>query len=86
MNHILDDKIFIKYFTEIWDDNKLKNPPKDFPKDFPDIDLLKFKNYTVIHSIDDNKLLEPDFYKYAIDVFKAMYPLNRFINRGISNI
>lgn len=84
--NIIENKTFIKYFNEIWDDSRLKNPPKDFPKDFPDIDLLKFKNYTVIHNIEDNKLSEPDFYNYIIDVFKAMYPLNRFINRGISNI
>jgi uncharacterized protein (TIGR02453 family) len=83
---IITDKDFIRYFKEIWDDNKLKNAPKDFPKDYPDIELLKFKNYTVIHKLDDNQLLLPDFRNYIIEVFKAMYPLNRFINRGLSNI
>jgi uncharacterized protein (TIGR02453 family) len=76
---------FIKYFTEIWDDNKLKNPPKDFPKDFEDIDLLKFKNYTILHQLKDEQVLQPDFYQYAIDVFKAMYPLNSFLNNAINN-
>lgn len=83
---IINEKNFIRYFKEIWDDAKLKNAPKDFPKDFPDINLLKFKNYTVIHNIDDKQLLEPDFYQYIIETFKAMYPLNHFINRGISNL
>ncbi|MFZ4399839.1 MAG: DUF2461 domain-containing protein [Bacteroidales bacterium] len=76
---------FKKYFNEIWDDDKLKNPPKDFPKDFEDIDLLKFKNYTILHSLKDEQLTQPDFYQYVISVFKAMFPLNSFLNVAINN-
>jgi uncharacterized protein (TIGR02453 family) len=83
---IINDKDFINYFKEIWDDAKLKNAPKDFPKDFADIDLLKFKNYTVIHKLEDKQLLSPDLFNYTIDAFKAMYPLNHFLNRGLSNM
>ncbi|MCX6230043.1 MAG: DUF2461 domain-containing protein [Bacteroidetes bacterium] len=75
---------FKKYFNEIWDDDKLKNPPKDFPKDFPDIDLLKYKNYTVIHSITDEEMQKADFYNYTLKVFKAMYPLNNYMNIAVS--
>ena len=76
---------FKKYFNEIWDDNKLKNPPKDFPKDFEDIDLLKFKNYTILHPLKEEQLSQADFYQNVIDVFKAMYPLNSFLNTAINN-
>jgi len=82
---IIHDKAFVKYFNELWDDSRLKNPPKDFPKDFPEIELLKYKNYTVIHKLDDEQLLGTDFYNYVITVFKAMYPLNKFLNRGLNN-
>jgi uncharacterized protein (TIGR02453 family) len=76
---------FKKYFKEIWDEEKLKNPPKDFPKDYPDIDLLKYKNYTVIHSLTDNQLQKADFLNYSVKVFKAMYPLNDYMNKAINN-
>lgn len=82
---IITDTTFKKYFTEIWDDAKLKNAPKDFPKDFVDIDLLKFKNYTIIHPLKDEQIIQADFYQYVLDVFKAMFPLNRFLNHAISH-
>ena len=82
---IIADTTFKKYFTEIWDDAKLKNAPKDFPKDFADIDLLKFKNYTIIHPLKDEQIMQADFYQYVLDVFKAMFPLNRFLINAISH-
>jgi len=82
---IVNHQDFKKYFNEIWDDNKLKNPPKDFPKDFVDIDLLKFKNYTILHSVTNEQVMQQDFNQYVLDVFKAMYPLNSFLNNAINN-
>jgi uncharacterized protein (TIGR02453 family) len=82
---IINDLDFKKYFKEIQDEEKLKNPPKDFPKDYPDIDLLKYKNYTVIHTLKDHQLQQPDFLSYTIKVFKAMYPLNEYMNNAINN-
>lgn len=61
----------------------LKRPPKDFPADFPDIELLKFKSYTVLHAIDAGTILNPDFTKYAINIFKELKPLNHFLNRAM---
>ena len=81
---IIENQDFKKYFTEIWDDNKLKNPPKDFPKDFEAIELLKFKNYTVLHSISDEQVMQTNFYQYVMEVFKTMLPLNNFLNNAIS--
>ena len=44
---IIENKDFKKHFSNLDQEQKLKNPPKDFPKDFKHIDLLKYKNYTV---------------------------------------
>jgi uncharacterized protein (TIGR02453 family) len=63
---------------------KLSRPPKDFPADFPDIDLLKFKSYTVLHGVDNNTLLKNDIEKYIVKTFKEMYKLNQFLNRAVS--
>ncbi len=80
---IINDPVFIEHFKEIWDDNKLKKGPKDFPKDFPDLELLKFRNYTVGHYMSNDVVISSDFFGYAVERFKAMYSLNRFLNEAI---
>ena len=74
---------FKKTFGEI-EGEQLKRPPKDFPADFPDIELLKFKSYTVLHRVDQSTLLKDDIEKYIIKIFKEMYPLNQFLNKAVS--
>jgi uncharacterized protein (TIGR02453 family) len=73
---------FIKYFGEI-EGSKLKRPPVGFPKDFADIDLLKFKDYTVFHKIDDDDISNPDFLKTSVSIFEKMNPFIGFLNRAI---
>ncbi|OQX78277.1 MAG: TIGR02453 family protein [Bacteroidetes bacterium 4484_249] len=80
---IISKKTFKKTFKEI-EGEKLKRPPKDFPADFPDIELLKYKSYVVLHELTDKKILSTGFNNYIIDVFKEMYPLNKFLNTVLS--
>ncbi|MBN2174149.1 MAG: DUF2461 domain-containing protein [Bacteroidales bacterium] len=63
---------------------KLSRPPKDFPADFPDIDLLKFKSYIVMHSLDNRLINKPDLIEYILDIFNRLAPLNHFLNRALS--
>ncbi len=79
---IIYDKEFVKLFGEL-DPDKLVNAPKDFPKDFPDIDLLKYKNYTFIHKLTDKQILSENLFEETIRMFKAMYPFNSFINNAL---
>lgn len=79
---IISASSFVKYFGQI-EGEKLKRPPKDFPSDFADIDLLKFKSYTVMHPVTTEKILAPDFENYTANVFKEMYELNSFLNKAI---
>jgi uncharacterized protein (TIGR02453 family) len=66
------------------DGTLLKTAPKDFPKDFPDIDLLKFKSYTLSKTIDESMVSDEDkLLKLCTEVFKAMKPANAFFNRAI---
>jgi len=78
---IINNKEFLEVFGEIHDPEKMKNPPKGFAKDFPDIDLLKFRNYAVMHQVTDEKILKEEYLDYAADVFKTLYPFNVFFNR-----
>lgn len=82
---LLADKKFGRYFKGISEMDKQKLAPRDFPKDFPDIDLLKHKHYTVDHPVTDKQLTEEGFMVYVVNVFEALQPLNRFLNRALES-
>ena len=77
---IIFEKEFTRYFSGFGDEDKLKKPPKGFSIDFPDIELLKYRSYAVMHPVKDQKLTEEGYLLYAVKVFKALCPLNTFFN------
>ncbi|MCF8369415.1 MAG: DUF2461 domain-containing protein [Bacteroidales bacterium] len=79
-SRILNKPSFKKTFGEM-EGEKLKKPPKDFPPDFPEIELLKFKSYTVFHKCNITDVTGKDFVNYTVDTFKEMFPFIRFLNR-----
>lgn len=80
---IMKDKSFRKYFNGLSDMDKQKLAPRDFPKDFPDIDLLKYKHYTLYHPLSKDLLSSPDLPAYVIKVFEKMLPFNEFLRRAM---
>jgi len=80
---IIENPEFINTFGQIYGE-KLKNPPKGFPKDFPDIDILKFKSFTVMHPLSYEQVIASDFLEYALEIFKKMKDFNAYINRAIA--
>lgn len=80
---ILDDKRAKKFFKGLSTMDKQKLAPRDFPKDFPDVDLLKYKHYTVDHPIADQQINGEKLREIVIQVFEAMLPLNRFLLRAM---
>lgn len=80
---IIHSSEFKSTFGEIHGE-KLKRPPQGFPVDFEDLELLKFKSYTVLHPVSDEQVMSDGFVEKAIDVFKKMKDFNGFINRAIS--
>lgn len=79
---LLGAKSFIDYFGGLSEDGKLKNPPRDFPKDFVNIELLKHKNFTMFHHLDDETFCSEEFPIIVNNVFEAMKPVNDFLNRA----
>ena len=77
---IVYDQKFVEIFGKIDDPEKLKKPPKGFPGDFPDIELLKFRNYAVMHPVDDNLLTNEHYIEYSLGVFSHLHPLNEWFN------
>lgn len=80
---LLDSKPIKMYFDGVRGE-KLKRPPIGFPADFPDIELLKNKDFILVHEINDDMVLSNDFLSYTVKVFKALKPFNDFLNRSIT--
>jgi uncharacterized protein (TIGR02453 family) len=83
---IIYQKKFLECFGQIEDTEKMKNPPKGFSKDFPDIELLKFRNYAVMHKVPDDEALKENYLEYSLSVFSLLYPLNDWFNRILIQI
>jgi len=81
-SEILNDHKFINHFGEIKGD-KLKNPPRGFDKSFAHIDLLKFKDFTVIENLTNEDLLTNNFVDEVVAKFQNMYMFNSFLNKAI---
>ena len=78
---IIFSKEFVKCFGKIEDTDKMKNPPKGYSKEFPDIELLKYRSYAVMHNVTDETAMQDNYLDYARGVFTILYPLNVYFNR-----
>lgn len=76
---IINKAAFRKYFVKL-EGEKLKKAPKGFPPDHKHIELLKFKSYLAAREVTDKQVINDDYLKYSVAVFKAMKPLNDFLN------
>ncbi|MDP1621497.1 MAG: DUF2461 domain-containing protein [Bacteroidales bacterium] len=80
---ILSEKKLRKNSVGLSDHDKGKMAPRDFPKDFPDIDLLKYKHYTLSQPLRDEMVASDHFQEIAVMTFKVMYPFNLFLKRAL---
>ena len=85
LKKIISDSKFKKVFPAIYGE-KLKTSPKGFSKDFKDIDLLRFKSYALVHSINDELIISDKLDDYLLNLYKTAMPFNSFFNKVISEI
>lgn len=78
---ILNNKAFKDMFGGLWED-KLIRYPKDYDPSFPDIDLLKYKSYSVMRNLDDKEVISEKFIPIVLDACKTMLDFNLFLNRA----
>jgi uncharacterized protein (TIGR02453 family) len=83
---IISQPDFLKYFGGLDQFDKLTRPPKGFTADWPDIEFLKYRSYVVTHNLVEDQLNSPDYFRYTVDVFHAMSPLNNFLKNALGNI
>ena len=79
---LIENKEFKSTYTLEYS-NKLKTAPKGYPKDWEFLDLIRNRNYAFGHRIEEQELLAPDFTEKAIELFKVIYPLNRYLNKAV---
>jgi uncharacterized protein (TIGR02453 family) len=70
---VIEAPEFRKYFGGI-SGEMLKTVPRGYAPDHPQIDLLRHKQFMVVHPLSDERVMEPDFADYALQVFAAMKP------------
>lgn len=65
--------------------DKLVNVPRGFAKDDPMAEYLKHKDVLMMHIPKEKEMLSPKFSDYCISIFKAMQPLNSFMEKPLAN-
>jgi uncharacterized protein (TIGR02453 family) len=80
---ILANKDFQKHFGGRLEGEKLKTAPKGYPKDWQDIDLLRYKSYTVFTPLSDELLTSPGLMPRMDAAYAAMKPFIYYLNRAI---
>ena len=80
---IVSDKTFKKYFKTLSTEDSLSTTPKGYAKDHPAIEFLKLKSFIVVADLPDKDVLSKNFTKKAAEIYKAMKPLNDFLQRAI---
>lgn len=79
---IINHKEYKKQFGALSGET-LSRPPKGYEADNPAVEYLKHKSFLSFKKLDDSALFEKNFEKEIIKTFKAMKPLNDFLNRAI---
>jgi uncharacterized protein (TIGR02453 family) len=79
---IIQESNFVKYFGTIQGE-KLKNVPKGYDKEHIAGEYLKLKGFFVTATFTDTQLSQDDLVEQMADRFRAMYPLNVFLNRAV---
>jgi len=82
-NRIISEKKFKDYFGDV-SGSKLQRLPPEFPKEFRGAEYLKLKDYLAMHPYDPEQFNEKELIAYVAKVFRAMKPLNDFLNRAVS--
>ena len=80
---IVKAKNFRKIFGKIQGES-LVRAPKGYAEDHPQIELLKLKDFFVIHPLTDKSINEKNFVKNVIRMYKTLKPFNDFLNVAIS--
>jgi uncharacterized protein (TIGR02453 family) len=81
---ILEKPSFKKMFGGLYVDTPLKTAPKGYPKDHSHITLLRHKTFGAEIAFDRNKVLDPNFQEYCMEVYLELLPFRRYLREAVS--
>ena len=73
MRKILKSKSFVDTFGSLKGE-QIKTSPKGFSSDNAAIDLIRYKQFILVHKFTDKEVMSDDFVKQVNDTFKKMRP------------
>lgn len=79
LRKLLAEPSFIKTFGALKGD-KVKTAPKGFSKDHPAIDLLRYKQYLLVHNFTDKEAVAPDFAAKLAKTYSEMLPFLTYMS------
>ena len=71
LRKVINSKLFKDYFGELLGE-QLKTVPRGFEKDDPNIDLLRYKSFYVMHRFTDQEVMSEDFEDKVIQGYKNL--------------
>ena len=83
LRKILADQRFVKTFGALEGD-QVKSAPKGYKKDHPAIDLLRYKQYLLMHRFSDKQVMAKDFAKKLAGIFQEMLPFFDYMSEVLT--
>ena len=81
---ILKQKEFNQAFGGFDQTYKVKTAPKSFSKEDPNIDLIRLKNYFVVHKFSDAEVLSEDFKDKLLYHFRLLRPFFDYMSEVLT--
>lgn len=81
---IIHNANFRQYFDGLDEENSLRRIPQGFEKEDPMGEYLKLKSFVVFHSLPDEEITADDAPENIARMFRALQPLNTFINTALT--
>ena len=79
LRKVINAKKFKNYFGQL-EGQQVKTAPKGYSKDHPAIDLLRYKQFIVIHHFTDEEVQQKNFVKELVKGYKNMRPFFNYMS------
>lgn len=85
LESILKEPDFYESFGELRGEQR-KSAPKGYDKSHPDITLLRYNGYQVLHYFTDEEVCSPDFKNKLLPLYRQLKPLHDFLNQSLTEL
>ncbi|HLP19267.1 MAG TPA: DUF2461 family protein, partial [Chitinophagales bacterium] len=82
-NKLLSSKVLTKTFGRL-NGEQLRTAPRGYAKEHPAINLLRYKQFLLIHHFSDEEVLSSNFVSVINGTFKKMRPFLDFMSEVLT--